>query len=163
MMSVNREIQRKILVALRDHYPEEVQLHKLALDCDDEQELQFNAFYLKEHGLIEGKERRVMSAPRSMILAKISASGLDFLEGDGGLTAILNTVTVKFDVESVKKLVEEKILQSSIPQEEKETILKKLRHFSGNVSTELMTSLILKGIEHPATWAVILEVLTRLT
>ena len=51
-----------------------------------------NLIYLREHGLVSGEITEEFSAGgaiKSMLWAVITAAGLDFIEDDGGLSAIL--------------------------------------------------------------------------
>jgi hypothetical protein len=162
MMHLDRELQLKILTDLREEYPEFGELDKL-FDANDKK-IQVNLFYLAEHGLLEPSAiREALGVPRMMLLAKITAEGLDFLEADGGLNAILNVVTIKFDADSVRKLIEEKISLSTIAQEEKESLLSKVRGFSGDVLKSIVLKLVEKGIEKPDQITKLIEMLSRMT
>jgi hypothetical protein len=86
-MRLNRAMQREILEELRRAYPETVDFQSRANFPDPE--FQGNLFYLHEHGLIAGNVREALNLPRTMPGASITATGLDFLEDDGGLSAIL--------------------------------------------------------------------------
>jgi hypothetical protein len=59
--------------------------------------------------------------------AKITARGLDFLEDDGGLGAILNVVTIRLEADTLRQLLETKINASDMPEADKQTLLAKLK------------------------------------
>ena len=90
-MHLDRELQLTILQELRDNFPNDVAVHRLACYNEDQQFLG-NLVYLREHGLVNGEITEVISAGgsiKSMPWAIITAAGLDFIEDDGGLSAIL--------------------------------------------------------------------------
>jgi hypothetical protein len=78
----------------------------------------------------------------------ITAEGLDFLEDDGGLSAILRTVTVRFDAENLRSLIEQKILSLSLLQEKKETAITELKKLPVEALKATLLKLAEKGIEH---------------
>ena len=45
----------------------------------------------------------------------ITAKGLDFLEDDGGLSAILGAITVKLDPDDLRALIAARIEESDLP------------------------------------------------
>jgi len=90
-MHMDRELQLTILQELRNNFPNDVAVHRLACYSEDRQFLG-NLIYLREHGLVSGEITEVISAGgsiKSMPWAIITAVGLDFIEDDGGLNAIL--------------------------------------------------------------------------
>jgi hypothetical protein len=90
-MHLDRKLQLTILQELRDNYPNDVAVHRLNCFSEDRQFLG-NLIYLREHGLVSGEITEEFSAGgsiKSMLWAIITAAGLDFIEDDGGLSAIL--------------------------------------------------------------------------
>ncbi|MBD3241853.1 MAG: hypothetical protein GF331_14790 [Chitinivibrionales bacterium] len=83
-MKLDRTLQREILERLRDHYPESLEVERLPRS--DGVHFAANLFYLEERGLIQGSHQAEAGSP--FVLARITADGLDFLEGDGGVAAI---------------------------------------------------------------------------
>ena len=83
--------------------------------------------YLMEHELIEGLIGNSSSCQGEVRTAKITAEGLDFLEDDGGLSAILRTVTVKFDPDDLRQLLAAKINQIDLPAPQKKTLTDRLQ------------------------------------
>ena len=89
-----------------------------------------NLFYLEEHGLISGKSQHFRQAEKVgeiMMMAKITADGLDFLEGDGGLGAILKKVTIKFDAEDLQELIAARLDKADVPAGKKVEIMETIR------------------------------------
>lgn len=161
MSVLDRQLQLQILNRLRDEYPEFMEINKF-LDANDKK-IQANLFYLAEHNLIEPSAiREAFGVPRMMMLAKITSRGLDFLEDDGGLGAILRVVTVRFDAENIKTLLEEKILQSNISDEQKKSVIHKLKSFSGEILKSIILKLVEKGIEKPEDIARFIDMILKI-
>ena len=114
-MSLDRDLQRQILEELAQKYPEPVDFY--LHEHFEEKMFQANLFYLQEHGLINGKLRGEVLEDhgRRIGWATITKEGLDFIADDGGLSAILKTVTVRFDADNVRSILEDKIIASSLP------------------------------------------------
>jgi hypothetical protein len=83
-MKLDRRLQRQVLEQLREFYPDLVDVTRVAGASQDH--FQANLFYLEEQGLILGSHEHGGGSP--FVLARITAEGLDFLEGDGGVGAI---------------------------------------------------------------------------
>jgi hypothetical protein len=74
------------------------------------------------------------------------SEGLDFLEADGGWSAILNVVTIKFDADTLRALLEAKIDVSSIP--EKSIIKKTIEGMSEAALKTATTDLVRIGLHN---------------
>lgn len=161
MTLLDRELQKLILESLREVYPEASEVDSFLNVTDIKH--QANLFYLKEHGLLESEAvRNAMNAPRQMLTARITANGLDFLEDDGGLGAIINVVTVKMDAESIKAILESRIQTSDLPAAEKVTVIQKIRSFSGDVLKSIVIKLIEKGIGKPEQIGTLIETISKI-
>lgn len=68
---------------------------------------------------------------------KITSKGIDFIRGDGGLSAILNVQTIKFHREAVVVL-EDLIAISNMNDEQKE----KAKNTLGELSTEALKTMV---------------------
>jgi hypothetical protein len=150
-MKLDRTMQYEILTQLSDIYPSDFMVNDLTLSVKED--LQSNLFYLSEHNLIEPVINRTgnnVNPTPTIITAKITAKGLDFLEADGGISAILSTITVKFDAENIRSLIHDKIMSSELPPEKKMTLVKKLKEFSGEVLKTVALKLIEQGLENPS-------------
>ncbi len=93
-MQLNRAMQLEILRCLRDAYPEVIEVR--TIPGSDDADFQGNLFYLTEHDLVASEAVRDFPE-KEIFTAQITAKGLDFLEDDGGLGAILGKITVRFD------------------------------------------------------------------
>lgn len=106
-MKLDRRLQNTILCELRDAYPNEAPVHRLSC-FEDSQYFFGNLIYLRGHGLIAGEILPGMIGLETMnvmLQAMITPTGLDFLENDGGLAAILGNDIVKFDNHDLEKLL----------------------------------------------------------
>jgi len=147
-MKLDRNMQLIILTTLSQEYPNEMIVKNIPESSSDN--FQANLFYLSEHNLIKPVAvSKTLSSPTYMITAKITAEGLDFLADDGGLGAILNAITVKFDAENIKTILEDKIISSNLSEEQKKTLTEKIKNFTGEALKTIAIKLIEKGIEHP--------------
>lgn len=91
---------------------------------------------------------RPAAGPPSVVAAKITAKGIDFLADDGGLSAILGVVTIKFHDDAIRQLVEAKILQSDAPEAEKQGLIQALRQAPADSIKHLTTRLLDAGLEN---------------
>ena len=151
-MKLDRKLQRDILGTLRDTYPrpEQSKLFNTA-GCDSERDEQIvaNLIYLEEHGLVRsGVEFSLTGSVIYQGGATITAAGLDFLEDDGGLTAILGTVTVKLHADTIRDLMLAKVEDSHLPAAEKSALRKAISTLSGEALKEVAKKLVAAGIEN---------------
>ncbi|MNM75749.1 hypothetical protein D3C81_875450 [compost metagenome] len=145
---LNRDVQHRILTMLSDAYPNPVTDPSEELELDAKTGSQ-NLYYLAELGLITvSKDREIGPAYPTPSIATITARGLDFLADDGGLGAILGTVTVKIHQDSIRQILEGKIQQSDLPEQEKSGLLKTLRELPSEAMSHLTTKLLDLGMEN---------------
>lgn len=150
-MKLNREVQRKILERLQEEYPRHVLntqgttpdfFHHTFRDCAHS-EVAANIKYLHEHGLVEWHP---WSGQGSQEYARITAKGMDFLADDGGLSAILGVVTIKLHDDTLKSLIEAKIVESDLPQSDKRRWLDQLRSLPAETTKHLAMKLVDLGL-----------------
>lgn len=162
-MKLNRELQKRILDAASDNYPRFAShiLFNEITSGYSESVLLANIVYLEQHGLI--KENSVARSYEGDIAFNPPActhKGMDFLAEDGGLGAILNTVTVKLHEDTLREMIESKILQSDLPKKEKETFVQSLKKLPADSIKHLTMKLLDKGVESsPAILALIVSCL----
>ncbi len=82
-----------------------------------------------------------------MLQAKITANGLDFLEDDGGLRAILNKITIKIDSEDLQTLIANRLDKEDITPEKKGEILKTIKALPSDGIKAVYTRLINLGLD----------------
>ena len=144
-MNLDRIKQLAMLKALASVYP---RYTTEVVETEAGEDELANLWYLKEQGLVEGALE--MSLSQSFIFqgAKITAKGLDFLEDDGGITAILGTVTVRLHADSIKALLIDRIDSSGVPAEKKSWLKKQLDVASSESIKKLINTLLDQGVKH---------------
>jgi hypothetical protein len=147
MELLDRALQRQLLTELAETYPEPLPSESLGFQQDDRR-WNVNTMYLAEHALIEVSTARPMSEGMSVIEARITARGLDFLQDDGGLTAILGVVTVRLDAETIRALIEDKIDETDMPPEEKSRLTKWLSTAGTEALKEATKRLVGAALDH---------------
>lgn len=142
MNKLDRELQLKFLKELEEMYPEAYIDYK-----EPSRETVVNLAYLADHDLINCETRTDDNGRISIISAKITAAGLDFLADDGGLTAILGVVTVKLHADTIKDLMIAKIQSSEATPTVKQNLIKKLKELPADTAKELFMTIVKKGID----------------
>ena len=110
MDKFNRKREREILLRLAEAYPKDINEaaeNKKPFFTLPSYKHEF--FYLAGHNLIE-LNHAVVCGDIFIFSAKITSQGIDFIKDDGGISAILDTVTVKIHEESIKAIIAEKII-----------------------------------------------------
>jgi len=151
---LDRDLQRKILVGLRELAPygsDRIEEDLNLLDYE-RNKLITNLLYLEEHGLIRhGLERQDYVGGEPAYFqhqpAQITADGLDFLEADGGLSAILGVLTVRLHDDTIKTLIEAKILESDLSPADKQKFSARLRSLPADATKHLVMKLLDLGLE----------------
>lgn len=143
-MQLDRTKQLAMLEALAAVYPRYT--GDLGVDPVTEEELA-NLWYLKEQGLVEGALE--MSISQSFIFqgAKITAKGLDFLADDGGISAILGTLTVRLHADTIRDLLLARIDASDAPADKKSWLRKQLDLASTETIKKIVGSVVDEGIK----------------
>lgn len=145
---LNRELQRKLLEQLSAYYPHSHvgSWEELGSDASS---VKVNLFYLKEHGLIDTNAivERNFGGGFHYSYAKITKNGMDFLEQDGGLSAILGVITIRLHDDTIKALVESKIIASDLPPRDKQRYLDRLKSLPADATKHLAMKLIDLGLE----------------
>lgn len=77
----------------------------------------------------------------------ITAKGMDFLADDGGLSAVLGVVTIKLHDDTIKALIEARILASSLPEPEKKRLIDRLRELRAETTKHLVLKLVDLGLD----------------
>lgn len=143
-MPIDRPAQLKLLHALAAPYPGAVDIQKPEVLDMDRETMTFQLSYLEEHGLVSCKWAGMDRVP---ILAQITAKGLDFIEKDGGLSAILGVVTIRLHDDTIKELITQRILGSDLSQPDKRRYLDALRELPAESTKHLVLKLVDMGLE----------------
>lgn len=149
-MRIDRELQNSVLTVLSENYPNFTdralwhQLQELAGNDDDT--LVANLLYLESHGLVtSGIKSGMTDYAISINELKITHRGLDFLLNDGGLSAILNVVTVKFHDDTIKQIADF-IDQNVENPEDKQKFLNQLKQLPADATKHIVLQLVSKGL-----------------
>jgi hypothetical protein len=144
---VDRELQRSLLLAMRDCYPE--LLYELPATIDAAKpRVDTNLFYLEEHGLCDSGLSPNAAGYSVIRGPRITARGLDFLADDGGLTAILGVVTVRLHADTIRDLIAVKIEALPVPAAEKSALRKILAGLPADALRAATTDLVKSGLDH---------------
>lgn len=104
-----------------------------------------NVLYLEMHGLmVGGSITRAYSGEYVINLGKVQIShkGLDFVQDDGGLGAILGVTTVRLHADTIRDLIEMKVAESDASPEEKKRFIDHLRALPSEGLKHLTTRLV---------------------
>jgi hypothetical protein len=153
---LDRDLQKKILQMLADIYPEKINLDKalrglesedtyLPMDAEAEWKIASNIAYLAAHDLIDGKVNDLHNG-FTFGFAKITHKGLDFIADDGGLSAIFNVTTVRFEAAQLREMLESKINHAELPASDKLKILQTLRSMPAEGIKILTMKLLEQGL-----------------
>lgn len=105
-MVLDRAFQLELMTKMAEVYPAAYNFSQDEQygDSDFRTKLFTNLYYLQSHGLLEPKSihyTNSLDGIGSWTLGntRLNHKGMDFLADDGGLSAILGTVTIKFETE----------------------------------------------------------------
>lgn len=145
---LDRSLQKEILTKLASKYPNQYDLSKeYTYGNEDYIHVTTNLYYLSEHGLVTQNSIAKQTGFGGYFDLQINSptithKGLDFLADDGGLSAILNSITVKFDIEQLKDLINLKIQNSNLPIEEKSQLSQTVKELPADSIKYLITKFI---------------------
>ncbi|WP_375592201.1 hypothetical protein [Chitiniphilus eburneus] len=154
-MKLNRPLQLEILKVLAKiygfPYPHDQALwprNRLLALTDDRDELIVNLLYLGEHKLIEHHLTFYQEGGFDwrMLEPTITKDGIDFLADDGGLGAMLNVVTFKLHVDSLRQIFEAHLQPMAAPPSERKGILETIRGLPSKSIEQLTLVLLEKGV-----------------
>ena len=144
-MNLNRPLQLQMLQVLKESYPD----HSPHFEQRFAPILDFipNLHYLYEQGLLTGHQPKT-SIPHPVDNVRITVRGLDFLEDDGGIGAILRTVTVRLDADQLRQILTTKVQALSISEEKKTSALNTIRKLPAEILNKLVMRLVERGIDN---------------
>lgn len=146
-MLLDREMQLEILTELSQCYPSPIDVsNRYEYGSDIYHKFVANLAYLRAHGLISDESiltsRTIGDYTSQPHLPSITHIGMDFLADDGGLSAILGVVTIKFEVEQFRSILESMILSSTLSTEQKSTMIDTLRDLPAESIKHLTTKIV---------------------
>ncbi|WP_338722372.1 hypothetical protein [Devosia sp. XK-2] len=143
---LDRAFQRELLSDLRNLYPHAADIKRSYGEQSDNR-LLVNLYYLDEHELIDLKATQFVDGSIKPHHAKITAKGMDFLADDGGLSAILGVVVVKFHEDTVRGMLLEKIAQSQGEEGVKASLVEKIRNLPADALGKVAERALEAGLE----------------
>ena len=144
MDKFNRAREREILFQLAEVYPKPIneQLGKkdgFFSNPGYEAEL----CYLAGHGLVDIEYHQyIIVADKQLDWAMITSQGIDFIKDDGGIAAILGTITIKIHGDSIKEIIIKKIESSDLDQTYKQKLISRLQLLPVDSIIPLTTTLV---------------------
>lgn len=145
---LDRNLQATILKALAEKYPFDLDdiPAELRRWHPDFNVVYANLHYLKQHGLIDMKSQHFIGGNVGILALLATHKGMDFLLDDGGLSKILDVVTVKLHEDTLTALLQRRIEESNLTVEEKSTLSKKLSSLGEEGAKHLLTKALDYGL-----------------
>jgi hypothetical protein len=147
-MKLDREAHRKMLMDAAEAFPQRVSWDDGEFEGLSDADVAGNLIYLEQHGLIEAGISMGLDGHFSIFGSKITAKGLDFIQDDGGYSAILGTVTIKIHEESLKELIALRISEAHLESADKKKWTDALRALPADSIKHLSMKLIDIGMTH---------------
>ena len=102
---------------------------------------------MRAHELVEAKSIIITEYMDGDLVLDFGAStlthhGVDFLANDGGLSAILSVITIKFETQTLKAILTTKINQSDLTPENKKSMIDALEELPAESIKHLTTKLL---------------------
>lgn len=148
---LDRQFQLEILEKLSEQYPKMYNFadNYPSSGADFDKALA-NIYYLQEHELISPNsvlEQAYAGGEYEYYLniGRITHDGMDFLANDGGLRAILGTVTIKIQDEQLHQILAQHINQSDLSPVRKQLLLDELAKLPAE-SIKHLTNLLLSDV-----------------
>ncbi|MBF0605712.1 MAG: hypothetical protein HQL07_18715 [Nitrospirae bacterium] len=146
-MKLDRTMQLEILRQCRNVYPDVIYLDQNQQN-NDRNHLG-NTTYLYQHGLITGTTHNGDGGLLHFFdWIAITEKGLDFLEDDGGLSAILKTVTIKLDPGDLRTLLSSKVEKANLPGDQKKQLLNVIKSLPVEALKKITQDLLHQAVEH---------------
>ncbi|MGX5699541.1 hypothetical protein ACWKWF_08055 [Acinetobacter kookii] len=151
-MILDRELQLELLSKIAECYPFAWTDFERKPDTEEYFNIAVNLNYLKGHGLLTEDSTSVrhdfMGKGGGNIFItkpKITEKGLDFLKDDGGLSAILGVVTVRFEADTIRTILQLKVDQSDLSPVDKQKLNGVLQELPAESIKHLTTKIVDTG------------------
>ncbi|WP_180005144.1 MULTISPECIES: hypothetical protein [unclassified Acinetobacter] len=148
-MILDRDLQLELLNKIAECYPFAWTDFEKKPDSEDYLKTAINLNYLKGHGLLSEDATSVRPSTSGngggVILIskpKITKKGLDFLKDDGGLSAILGVVTVRFEADTIRTILQLKVDQSDLSPADKKKLHDVLQELPAENIKHLSTKIV---------------------
>lgn len=153
-MKIDRQYQKDLLSFLLEEFPsyDNAMEHCQRLAKEDEDKYIANVEYLQRHGLLEDGVGIDFSLDGQVMFSisafpKITEAGIDFMLDDGGLTSILNVQTVKIHPDTIKALLEDRLMSADIPDSDRKSLIEQIRSLPEEGAKRLLDKLLDKGLD----------------
>lgn len=143
---MDRDAQRRILTGLAEIYPQMADPDSLQAEVGGD-DYDKNLFYLQEHGLVKVGITDLMDGGIVFGPPRITAKGMDFLENDGGMSAILNTVTVRLHDDTIRDLLIRQVDKAEGPAPLKAQLIAAIRAAPAKALSQVADHAVRQGIE----------------
>ncbi len=149
MYKFDRELQKDILTKCIAIYPGYTSWKQFPPEIQDygDDVLIANIRYLAEHKLITIRAQSSDDPYTYLDHMKATASGIDFMLNDGGLSAILKVQTIRIHRDTIVA-IEDLIALSNLSAPEKASIVSKLRELPADAIKHLILQLLTQGAVH---------------
>ena len=151
-MILDRELQLELLNKIAECYPFAWVDFEKKSDSEDYIKTAINLNYLKGHGLLSEDATSLRPSTQGngggavfILKPKITEKGLDFLKDDGGLTAILGVVTVRFEADTIRTILQLKVDQSDLSPADKKKLHDVLQELPAESIKHLTTKIVDTG------------------
>ncbi|OTG60974.1 hypothetical protein B9T36_00740 [Acinetobacter sp. ANC 4204] len=151
-MVLDRKLQLELLTKIAECYPFAWDDYERNTESDEYYKCAINLHYLSGHGLLtekstsakpnttgDGGGRLFIKSPA------ITEKGLDFLQNDGGLSAILGVVTVRFEADTIRTILQLKVDQSDLSPADKQKLRSVLQELPAENIKHLSTKIVDMG------------------
>ena len=151
-MGKDRKLQLDLLTKIAECYPFEWDDYERNVDSEEYLKAAINLHYLMGHGLLA--ENSTVAKPNMtgdggghvLIMSPIiTEKGLDFLQDDGGLSAILGVVTVRFEADTIRTILQLKVDQSDLSPADKQKLQSVLQELPAENIKHLSTKIVDMG------------------
>jgi len=159
-MILDRDLQLEMLNKMASVYPFPYDFGDELDKMNDDERGVFgaNLYYLKEHEFVSPQSIKIsLDNIYTLGPTKLTAKGADFIADDGGLSAILGVVTVRFEAEQLRQILEVKIRLSDLDPERKQSMISALRELPAESIKHLTTKILDMGWDSLPTLMVLIQ------
>lgn len=147
-MKLDRDAQRKMLEDAAEAFPDRITWDDDEFPGLTESDVIGNLRYLEQLGLVDSGVTCTSDGWGQASGTEITAQGLDFLQGDGGLSAILGIMTIRIHEDSLKDLIALRIQEAPLAPADKKKWSDALRALPGDATKHLALKLVDLGLAH---------------
>ncbi|MDB6454691.1 hypothetical protein [Falsirhodobacter sp. 20TX0035] len=143
---LDREYQLHLMRRFAEFYPQTPILRREFPDRDNK--FNVNVMYLTENGLLKSEWIEPLHGGKQPTTVEITARGLDFLQDDGGLSTILNVMTVRLHDDTIRQLLIAKVNASDAEASAKDQMIAAIKALPAASLTSLAQKAMDAGLEN---------------